>query len=276
MDTSDPTIILPRKKSLPVLGLGTWKMSGPSCSDTIKFALELGYRHIDTAQTYGNEIDVGNGISEAEIVRDELFIATKLHTDNLSYKGVMNAAEASVDRLQTEYLDLLYIHWPSGTYDPEDTLAGFSDLRDDGVISHVGVSNFEQQQLDIALKECDAPIFANQIELHPFLHQDTLRAHCESNDILVVAYSPIARGAIFDSPELELISKKYGVTEAEVSLSWIQEKGAIPIPKASSETHIKNNIESFPLTLSSEDIDVIDSITHEERQVDPEFAPWNL
>ena len=112
--------------------------------------------------------------------------------------------------------------------------------------------------------------------MHPFLHQDSLRAHCESNDILVVAYSPIARGAIFDSPELEAISKKHGVTEAEVSLSWIQEKGAIPIPKASSENHIKNNIESFPITLSTEDINVIDSITHEERQVDPEFAPWNL
>jgi 2,5-diketo-D-gluconate reductase B len=251
-------------------------MSGPSCSTTIRFALELGYRHIDTAQSYGNETDVGNGISEAEIIREELFIATKLNIDDLSYNDVINAAESSVDRLQTEYLDLLYIHWPSGTYDPEDTLAGFSDLRDDGVISHVGVSNFEPQQLEVALKECDAPIFANQIEMHPFLHQEPLRTFCESNDVLVVAYSPIARGAIFDSPELAMISKKYGVTEAEVSLSWIQEKGAIPIPKASSEAHIKNNIESFPLKLSVEDISIIDSITHEERQVDPEFAPWNL
>ena len=276
MDTSDPTIVIPIKKGVPLLGLGTWKMSGPSCSTTIRFALELGYRHIDTAQSYGNETDVGNGISDAEVIREELFIATKLHTDNLSYKNVINATESSVDRLQTEYLDLLYIHWPSGTYDPEDTLAGFSDLRDDGVISHVGVSNFEPQQLEVALKECDAPIFANQIEMHPFLHQKSLRVFCESNDVLVVAYSPIARGAIFDSPELAMISKKYGVTEAEVSLSWIQEKGAIPIPKASSETHIKNNIESFPLTLSAEDISIIDSITHEERQVDPEFAPWNL
>lgn len=276
MDTSDPTIVIPIKKGVPLLGLGTWEMSGPSCSTTIRFALELGYRHIDTAQSYGNETDVGNGISEAEIIREELFIATKLNIDDLSYNDVINAAESSVDRLQTEYLDLLYIHWPSGTYDPEDTLAGFSDLRDDGVISHVGVSNFEPQQLEVALKECDAPIFANQIEMHPFLHQEPLRTFCESNDVLVVAYSPIARGAIFDSPKLAMISKKYGVTEAEVSLSWIQEKGAIPIPKASSEAHIKNNIESFPLKLSVEDISIIDSITHEERQVDPEFAPWNL
>ena len=276
MDTSDPTIIIPRKKGMPSLGLGTWKMSGISCTNSIQFALELGYRHIDTAQIYDNEIDIGNGISQAEIVREDLFIATKIHTKNLSYNRVLSEAESSVDRLRTEYIDLLYVHWPAGTYDPEDTLAGFSDLRDDGVISHIGVSNFEPQQLKVALKECDAPIFANQIELHPFLHQDELCTFCNSNDILVVAYSPIARGAIFDSPELTTISKKYGATEAEVSLSWIQNKGAIPIPKASSETHIRDNILSFPLSLSSDDISTIDSIELNERQVDPEFAPWNL
>jgi 2,5-diketo-D-gluconate reductase B len=275
MDSSDSELI-PRKKGMPLMGLGTWKLSGNSGIDAIKFALEVGYRHIDTAQLYLNEIEVGKGVSSAEIDRDELFIATKIHTNDLSYKDVMSAAESSVDRLKTEYIDILYVHWPAGTYDPEETLSAFSDLRDDGVISHIGVSNFEPLQLDLAQKECDSPIFANQIEFHPLLQQSTLLNYCNSEDILVVAYSPMARGEIFGVNELENIASKYNLTEAEISLSWIKSKNATPIPKASSKDHIQSNIENFNLCLSDHDISTIDSISTEIRQVNPDFAPWNL
>ena len=275
MDSSDSELI-PRKKGMPLMGLGTWKLSGNSGIDAIKFALEVGYRHIDTAQLYLNEIEVGKGISSAEIDRDELFIATKIHTNDLSYKDVMSAAESSVDRLKTEYIDLFYVHWPAGTYDPEETLSAFSDLRDDGVISHIGVSNFEPLQLDIAQKECDSPIFANQIELHPLFQQSNLLTYCDSEDILVVAYSPMARGEIFGVTELETIASKYNLTEAEISISWIKNKNATPIPKASSKDHIQSNIENFNLCLSDHDISTIDSISNEIRQVNPDFAPWNL
>jgi|GEM_PF-607524 Aldo/keto reductases, related to diketogulonate reductase len=202
----------PTAAEMPMLGLGTWKNSDPAaCAASVATALETGYRHIDTAQAYNNEAAVGDGIERAAVDREEVFLATKIWIDNLSYDNVLETADASLDRLGVDSVDLLYVHWPSRTYDAEDTLAAFDELYDRGKIDRVGVSNFEPAQLGEAIALSDAPIFANQIEVHPLLQQEELREVCADHGIELVAYSPLARGEVFDVPEIVEIADDHGV-----------------------------------------------------------------
>jgi 2,5-diketo-D-gluconate reductase B len=260
---------------VPMLGLGTWENDDPEeCAESVRVALEAGYRHVDTAQAYGNEGSVGEGIERADVPREGLFLATKLWIENLGYEDAIDSARASLDRLGTDYVDLLYVHWPAGEYDPEETFRALADLVDDGLVERVGVSNFEPAQLDTAREASDVPIAANQVECHPLLRQETLRAYGEEHDVPIVAYSPLARGAVFDVPELNAIAEKHGASEAQVSLAWLREKGIPAIPKATGEEHIRDNWGSLDLSLDAEDVETIDGIDRTERQVDPGFAPW--
>jgi len=260
---------------MPALGIGTWQNTDPEeCANAVATALEMGYRHVDTAQAYDNEAAVGEGLARAAVPRDDVFLATKVWIDQLGGDDVVASTEESLERLGVDSLDLLYIHWPAGAYDPADTLAAFDDLYDEGLIERIGVSNFEPEQVTEAVETADAPIFANQIECHPLLPQDELRAHCADHDVEVVAYSPLARGAVFDVPEISAVAEKHGVSEAQVSLAWLREKGVTAIPKATSETHIRDNWASRTLELDDEDVSKIDGIGRTERQVDPDFAPW--
>jgi len=174
MGTEDAEAIAPgtcpTASGMPMLGLGTWQNDDPEqCAQSVRTALETGYRHIDTAQAYGNEEAVGDGIAAADVDREDVFLATKLWHSNLAYDDVLETARDSLDRLGVDSLDLLYVHWPSGTYDPEETLSALSELYDECLIENVGVSNFLPSDLEVAVDVCDAPIFANQVELHPLL-----------------------------------------------------------------------------------------------------------
>ncbi|APX96159.1 aldo/keto reductase [Natronorubrum daqingense] len=281
MGTNDADAVTPEccpttSGGMPMLGFGTWQHDDPTqCVESVTTALETGYRHIDTAQAYDNEESVGDGIEAADVDRDDVFLATKVWISNLAYDDVLETARASIDRLGVDALDLLYVHWPARTYDAEETLAAFSELYDEGLIENVGVSNFLPEQLEVAVDVCDAPILANQVELHPLLQQPELRETCADYDVDVVAYSPIARGEVFSQPELQAVAEKHGVSEAQVSLAWLREKGVTSIPKATSEDHIRDNWASLSLELDREDIDRIDSIEETARQVDPDFGPWN-
>jgi len=260
---------------MPALGIGTWQNTDPEeCANAVATALEMGYRHVDTAQAYDNEAAVGEGLARAAVPRDDVFLATKVWIDQLGGDDVVASTEESLERLGVDYLDLLYIHWPAGAYDPADTLAAFDDLYDEGLIERIGVSNFEPEGVTEAVETADAPIFANQIECHPLLPQDELRTHCADHGVDVVAYSPLARGRVFDVPEISDVADKHGVSEAQVSLAWLREKGVTAIPKATSETHIRDNWASRVLDLDDEDVSKIDGIDRTERQVDPDFAPW--
>ena len=266
---------VPRRNGMPALGLGTWQNEDPDqCAESVETALETGYRHVDTAQAYGNEEAVGRGIERADVDREEIFLATKVWIDNLAHDDVLQTAEKSLDRLGVESVDLLYVHWPARAYDPEETLAAFDELHDDGKIDRVGVSNFEPGQVDEAIDLLDAPLFANQVELHPFLPQDELREHCADRDVEMVAYSPLARGEVFGDPTLGKIAEKHDVSEAQVSLAWLREKGVTAIPKATSAGHIRDNWASLDLDLDPEDVERIDAIDRRDRRVDPDFAPW--
>jgi len=266
---------VPSVDGMPMLGLGTWQNTDPEqCRESVRTALESGYRHIDTAQAYDNEVDVGEGIAAADVDREDVFLATKVWTSNLSYEDVIHTARESLNRLGVDYLDLLYVHWPSGEYDPEDTLAAFGELYDDGLIERVGVSNFLPEQVREAKEVCDAPIFANQVEMHPLLPREDLQACAEREGANLVAYSPLARGEVFDVPEIREVSEKHDASAAQVSLAWLREKGVTAIPKATGEDHISDNLGSLSVDLDDEDVSTIDGIDRRERQVDPGFAPW--
>ncbi|MFC7200240.1 aldo/keto reductase [Halospeciosus flavus] len=261
---------------MPVLGLGTWQNEDPEqCAQSVEAALEVGYRHVDTAQIYENEDAVGDGLERADVDREDVFLATKIWTSNLSYDDVLETFDESLDRLDVDYVDLLYVHWPANEYEAEDTLAAFDELYDEGRIEHVGVSNFEPRHLDTAREVLDAPLFANQVEMHPLLPQEDLRAYADDHDVELVAYSPLARGDVFDVPAIQDVAEKHGVSEARVSLAWLREKGVTAIPKATSEEHVVDNWRSLDVELDDADVEQIDAIEAEERKVDPDFAPWN-
>ena len=266
---------VPRANGMPMLGLGTWQNDDPTdCARSVETALNMGYRHVDTAQIYGNEEAVGEGIANADVDREDVFLATKVWTDNLAYDDVIESTEESLEKLGVESVDLLYVHWPSGEYSPEETLRAFDELYDEGRIDRIGVSNFQPEHVETAVEYTEAPVFANQVELHPLLPQEELREACAEHDVEVVAYSPLARGEVFDVPELEEIADEHGVSAAQVSLAWLREKGVTAIPKATSEDHIDDNWDSLRLELEPEDIERIDAIDRTDRQVDPDFAPW--
>ena len=265
----------PEQSEMPVLGLGTWENTDPDqCAASVRTALEMGYRHIDTAQAYGNEAAVGAGLDAADVDREEVFLATKVWIDDLDPEGVRESTEASLDRLGVDSVDLLYVHWPARTYDPAATLEAFDDLVERGLTGRVGISNFEPHQVDEALEAADSPIFANQIEVHPFLPQYDLVDHCRERGVEVVAYSPLARGDVLSDPTLESIAEKHDATPAQVTLAWLRDREITTIPKATSEGHIVDNWASLDLDLDDEDHERIAAIEERGRRVDPGFAPW--
>ncbi|MCD2202153.1 aldo/keto reductase [Halobacterium sp. KA-6] len=266
----------PLANGMPMLGLGTWQNDDAAqCAESVRTALEAGYRHIDTAQAYGNEEAVGRGIEEADVPREDVFLATKVWIENLAHDDVISTTEESLENLGVDSVDLLYVHWPAGEYDAEETLSALQQLREDGLIDDIGVSNFEPRHLDEARDVLGEDPFANQVELHPLLPQEELREYAEGRDLELVGYSPLARGEVFDVPEIQAVAEKHGVSEAQVSLAWVREKGVTAIPKATSESHIVDNFESLAVDLDDEDVAKIDGSDARERQVDPGFAPWN-
>ncbi|WP_232687843.1 aldo/keto reductase [Halobacterium zhouii] len=266
----------PLASGMPMLGLGTWQNKEPAqCTESVQTALEMGYRHVDTAQAYGNEEAVGRGIANADVDREDLFLATKVWKDNLAHDDVLETGRASVERLDVDALDLLYVHWPSGEYDATGTLTALQELHDEGLVERIGVSNFEPRHLDEAQEVLDVPVFANQVECHPLLPQQKLREYTDEHDIELVGYSPLARGEVFGVPEIQDVADKHDASEAQVSLAWLREKGVTAIPKATGEEHIRDNWESLGVELDDEDVEKIDGISRRERQVDPSFGPWN-
>ncbi|MHA1934071.1 MAG: aldo/keto reductase [Candidatus Thorarchaeota archaeon] len=256
------------------IGLGTWENKDPKRTpESIAKALEIGYRHIDTAQVYFNEELVGEGIANSEVPRDEIFLATKVSPSFLKYEDVKRTASESIKKFDVDYIDLLYIHWPAETYDPKPTFTAFNELADEDLTRNIAVSNFTPSLLDEALEISDKPLIANQVEMHPLLRQKEMLDYTKKKGMYLVAYSPLAQGRITDIPELNAIAEKHGISEAQVSLAWILDKGAIPIPKATNEAHLRDNFESLSIQLDSDDISLIDSIEDEDRLMDPYFAP---
>jgi 2,5-diketo-D-gluconate reductase B len=266
----------PRANEMPMLGMGTWELTDEAtCPEAVATALEMGYRHVDTAQAYGNEHLVGDGIARSDVGRDEIFLATKVWNSDLGYDDAIDAAYDAVDNLGVDSVDLLYVHWPAEAYDPVETFRAFDELVEEGVTDRIGISNFEPEQIEEAQAHTDHEIFAHQFECHPMLQQAAVRETTEAHGIEPVAYSPLARGEVFGHEVLSDIAGSHGVSEARVSLAWLREKGVTAIPKASSEDHLHDNWGSLSLQLNEGEIERIDALEETQRMVDPDFGPWN-
>ena len=246
--------------TLPKMGFGTWNVRGESGLRTLQSAIEVGYRHFDSAEMYRNEEVVGQAIAASGLDRDRFFVTTKAWSDSLTRDEIKRACEASLQRLGMDYVDLYLIHRP-GSAPLEDTLAGMQELISEGKTRYIGVSNFSVEQLSRSIAISDEPIFTNQVEYHPYKGREALLAHCASEGVVLTAYSPIARGRVMRDERLQQIGDRYGKSPAQVALRWlVQQENVITIPKAASEKHQRENLEIFDFELSEEEIQTIDGL----------------
>lgn len=272
------TALRAEHKPMPSVGLGTWKLTGEECEETVCRALELGYRHIDTAEMYGNEAEIGRAIARWRLrggSRADLFITTKVWPDNLTYEGVMASWKRSTEQLGIDAVDLYLIHWPVDG-DMTNALRAFAELFSGGCIKSFGVSNFTVGHPEHFLPKAEAlslPVATNQVEFHPLLYQCELLEYCTKRGIVLTAYAPLACGAVAEHPVLRAVAAEHGVTPAQVALKWALQKGCAVIPKASSDEHLIENWR-LEFALSPEEMSMIDGIESWQRQVNPNFAQF--
>lgn len=249
-------------------------MTGEECQRAVERALSVGYRHVDTAQMYDNEGAVGDAVAASDVPREDVFLASKVHPDNLAPEDVLPTTRASLERLGVDELDLLYVHWPIREYDPEGTLDAIERAQEEGLTRAVGVSNFSPDLLREAVGRLSVPVVANQFECHPLLQQRELRSVCAELDVTPVAYSPLLQGDADEVPALRAVADRHDATPSQVALAWLVAEGAVPIPKATGD-HVEENWAAREVELSTADRAEIDAIEDRERLVDPDPAPWN-
>lgn len=244
---------------MPAIGFGTYKSGNDKdTARIVKFALEAGYRQIDTASFYGNEVGVGEGIKESGIKREEIFLVTKLWNDDHGYENTIEAFNKSLDKLQVSYIDLYLIHWPNKLN--AETWRAFEYLYKIGKVKSIGVCNFKIGHLEELKSTAEIMPMVNQVEVHPLSSKSTILDYCNKNNIQLVAWSPIMRGKVFSNELIIALAEKYKKTIAEVILRWHIQRGVIPIPKSSNEERIKENIDVFDFEISKEDMAIIDSL----------------
>ena len=242
-----------KNEEVPSIGLGTWRLSGGDCMEAVESALSLGYRHVDTAQMYRNEEEVGRGISDSGVDREEIFLVTKLSTGNFTHDKVLSSARESLEKLGADYVDLLLMHWPNPRVPLGETLGAMVTLQEEGSVKHIGVSNFPAEMVEEATRH--AEIFCNQVEYHPRNPQYELLEQARNLDYLLTAYSPVAKGRITNDATLEEISSAHGKTPAQVALRWlVQQEKVCAIPKAQSPEHQESNLDIFDFELSEEEM----------------------
>lgn len=265
-----------QEEKIPAIGLGTWQLT-ENCEESVENAVNMGYKHVDTAQAYGNEAEVGEGIQNAEVDRDDIWLTTKVWRDNLNKENLKQSVEESLEKLKTDYVDLLLIHWPFPEMDLEKVLAEMDELVEEGKARNIGISNFPAEQIRKAQKLSEHDLLTNQVEYHPFLNQDEVLEECRNQDMMLTAYSPLARGDVIGNETLQEIAKKYGKSEAQVTLRWlIQQENVCAIPKATSEEHQEANLDIFDFELTDSEMDEISGLAKEDRKVDPNFGPkWD-
>lgn len=239
---------------IPALGLGTWRLSGRNCARLVQQALRLGYRHIDTAEMYENEREVGEGLRASGIKRDEVFITTKVWSSHLAPGELARAAKDSLASMRLSDVDLLLIHWPNPRVPLAETIGALCRMKSEGFARHIGVSNFSAALLDEAVRAATEPLVTNQIEWHPFIDQRTLVAACQKHGLSVTAYSPLAKGKTMSDDVLSTIGMNYGKTGGQVALRYLLQLGAIVIPGTSKVERLSENMAVFDFQLSDEDM----------------------
>lgn len=254
---------LSNNELIPALGYGTWKIPNLDAPDLVRKALEIGYRHIDTAAIYRNEQGVGEGIKLSKVDRKDIFVTTKCWNEDHGYENAIKAFEKSLNLLQMDYVDLYLIHWPKKTN--LETWYALEKLYNDKRVKAIGVSNFHVHHLDELLEKSKITPMINQIELHPYLNQSKLLKYGNSHKIVTEAWSPLMRGNISDLTQLDELTKKYNKSHAQIVIRWNIEKGIVVIPKTVTPSRMQENIEVFDFSLTPQEIEFIDSINKDER-----------
>lgn len=265
--------------SIPQMGLGSFRLKGQQVIDSVLSALDIGFRHIDTAQIYGNEADVGKAIADSDVSRDELFVTSKVWHDRLTKQSLIPSLEESLERLQTDYLDLALVHWPSPNDEVPvaETLEALMEARDQGLIRQLGVSNFTIHHMQQAISAVgEENIATNQIEVHPFLQNRQLIGFLKAHNIPVTAYMPLAYGKVNVDETLAGIAKRHDCSAAQVALAWLLANDMIVIPSSTKKEHQQQNFDAQKIQLDEADMQAILPLERGERLANPDFAPqWD-
>ncbi len=262
---------------IPQIGLGTMTLKGDVCVQAVEAALQMGYRHLDTAAYYENEKENGEGLRASGVKREEVMICTKVRNNNLMPDDFARSLAQSLANLDLPYVDLLLIHWNNPDIPFKTSVGALCKAKKDGLAKHVGVANFTTAMLDEAWAVTSEPLVCNQIEMHPFINQDKVLAACKKHGMAVVAYCPIARGKVPGADALERIGKAHGKTAAQVSLRYLVQRGVCAIPRTATPAHLKQNMEVFDFALSDAEMAELKALNATNmRVVNPPFAPkWD-
>ncbi|MBI5264887.1 MAG: aldo/keto reductase [Bradyrhizobium sp.] len=263
--------------NIPALGLGTRELRGRACARVVEQALRLGYRHLDTAQIYENERDVGEGIRASGVRRDSIFLTTKIWTNHFAPNDLERSAKESLFKLRFPEVDLLLLHWPNPHVPLAETLGALAHAKELGLTRHIGVSNFTVALIEEAVVLSRAPLVCDQVEYHPYLDQSKVRSACAQHGLAMVAYSPIANGGIKNDETLARIGKAHGKTRAQVCLRWVVQQNVVALPRAARIEWLSENINIFDFELSDEEMDQIFALADPNgRLTDYSFAPkWD-
>jgi diketogulonate reductase-like aldo/keto reductase len=262
---------------IPQIGLGTMTLKGDVCVQAVKTGLQVGYRHLDTAWFYGNEKEVGEGLRQSGLKREDIFICTKVRETHLEPDKFRHSLDESLANLKLPYVDLLLIHWNNKDIPFKTSVGALCQAKKDGFAKHVGVANFTTKMLDEAWAVTSEPLVCNQIEMHPFLNQDKVLAACKKHGMAVVAYCPIARGKVPGAEVLERIGKAHGKTSAQVSLRYLVQRGVCAIPRTSNPEHMQANLDVFDFELTAAEMADLKALNaNNMRIVNPPHAPqWD-
>jgi 2,5-diketo-D-gluconate reductase A len=273
-----PDIMLNNGQTIPQFGFGVFQVKPGDTAQAVETALQAGYRHIDTAEMYRNERQVGEAIAKSGLDRAEVFVTSKLNNDSHRPDDARRAFSGSLDALGFDYVDLFLIHWPLPTRYDGDYVSTWKTLEEfyrDGRARSIGVSNFQPHHLRRLHQECEITAAVNQIEVHPYLTQDDVRAFCAEHQIAIEAWSPIAQGKVLDDPTIVSIARKAGKSPAQVVLRWHIERGDIIFPKSVTPARVQENIDIFDFELSGQDVEAISALNRNERTgPDPDHFDW--
>lgn len=264
--------------SIPAIGLGTFTLQGDACSQAVQWALEAGYRHIDTARMYDNEREVGEGLKAGGMARDSIFVTTKVWRDDIAPGDLERSAEGSLKRLGLDQVDLLLIHWPNDAVPLEASTAALCNAKRRGLTRHIGVSNYPAAMLDQAVRLASEPLVADQVEYHPYLDQSKVQDSCRRHGAALTAYCPLGRTTLLKDPVLTRIAEERGRTVSQIALRWhVQQPGVVAIPKSGTKAHIEENLAVFDFSLTDDEMARISGLARPDgRVIDPVFAPrWD-
>ena len=253
--------------SIPLLGLGTWDLRGRTCVRIVEQALRLGYRHIDTAEMYDNEREVGEGLHASGVKRGDVFVTTKIWPEHFAPRELERAARESLSRLRLRQVDLMLLHWPNPRIPLADTLGALCKVKRDGLTRHIGVSNFTVALIERALQIATEPLVCDQIEYHPFLDQSKVIAACRNHDMAVVAYSPIARGKAGGDRVLARIGAAHKKTAAQVCLRFLVQQNIVVIPRTSKTERLSENAAIFDFALSGQEMAEIAALARRDGRI---------